>query len=198
MYNLVERAMLLSHLLFHQKNLKRCINILFDNGYPLHLVFNIFNRKIKTFNNNTNPTNNNTNKENKKSYFIIPYNNNILELGYRCLNKLNKIIKAQKDKNSNPFNNNIIYKIKCNWAILKEHINIKLDPSKHTVVSENIINLKHTFDCENIKILDIENNFHKRLISEMVHIKKHGINYNTDSELLDSAYFDILDELSNI
>jgi len=54
-------------------------------------------------------------------------------------------------------------------------------------------------DWENFKILDIESNYRKRLISEMIHIKeqKHGINYNTDTELLDSAYYDILNELSN-
>ena len=33
----------------------------------------------------------------------------------------------------------------------------------------------------------------------MIHIKeqKHGINNNTDTDLLDNAYFDILDEIAN-
>jgi len=37
-------------------------------------------------------------------------------------------------------------------------------------------------------------NFHKRLISEMIHIKKqkNGLNRMSDTELLDECYFDIL------
>lgn len=76
--------------------------------------------------------------------------------------------------------------------------NIKLDSSRHSVVSEHILNLQHTFNWNDVKILDTEVNFHKRLISEMIHIKeqKNGINLKTDTELLDSAYFDIINELS--
>jgi len=42
--------------------------------------------------------------------------------------------------------------------------------------------------------------YHKRLISERIHIKeqKNGINLNNDTELLDDAYFDILDKLSEL
>jgi len=84
---------------------------------------------------------------------------------------------------------------------LKEHANnVKLDSSKHSVVTDHIINRQHNFDWDNVKILDTEVNYHKRLISEMLHIKeqKHGINNNTDTELLDEAYFDILDEIANL
>ena len=33
---------------------------------------------------------------------------------YRCLHKLNRFIKTQKDKNQHQKNNNVIYKITCN------------------------------------------------------------------------------------
>jgi len=46
-YNLVDRAILLSHLMFHQKNLKICIEMLRDNGYPLDLSFKEINRRTK-------------------------------------------------------------------------------------------------------------------------------------------------------
>ncbi|EFN65276.1 hypothetical protein EAG_15259, partial [Camponotus floridanus] len=67
---------------------------------------------------------------------------------------------------------------------------IRLESSKHTVISEHNINKQHAFDWENVRILDTEIHYKKRLISEMLHIKeqKHGINLNTDTELLDSAY----------
>jgi len=47
--------------------------------------------------------------------------------------------------------------------------------------------------------LDSEPNFYKRSISEMLHIKeqKNGINAQNDTDLLDNAYMDILDQLSN-
>ena len=131
-----------------------------------------------------------------------------------CLNNLNRFIKVQKDKSISNNHNNVVYKINCKdcdvsyvgqtkrqlRTRLKEHSNnIKLDSSKHSVVSEHIIIEKHAFDWDNVKILDIESNYHKRLISEMIHIKeqKHGINNNTDTDLLDNAYFDILDEIAN-
>jgi len=41
-----------------------------------------------------------------------------------------------------------------------------------------------------IEILDVERNFNKRLISEMINIKcqKNGINLQTDTKALDHAY----------
>jgi len=42
--------------------------------------------------------------------------------------------------------------------------------------------------------------FIKKLISEMIHIKKqkNGLNLNSDTELLDESYFDILNELTGL
>jgi len=38
-YNLVDRALLLSHPDFQQKNIELCVRLLLDNGYPLKLIF---------------------------------------------------------------------------------------------------------------------------------------------------------------
>ncbi|XP_029679435.1 uncharacterized protein LOC115245313 [Formica exsecta] len=127
-YSLVDRVMLLSHPQFHKKNLEISIKILLNNGYPLRFIFNTINRRIRTLiNKTTNLTNNNTKKEeNKKNYFVIPYINNISELvasaikkskfvvGYRCLNKLDKMIKVQKDKNKHPSNTNSRFRLDNN------------------------------------------------------------------------------------
>jgi len=83
---------------------------------------------------------------------------------------------------------------------IKEHSNnIKLDTSKHSVITEHILKFSHKFDWDNIKILDTESNYFKRSVSKMLYIKeqKNGINAQTDTELLDSAYFDI-DQLSRL
>jgi hypothetical protein len=82
---------------------------------------------------------------------------------------------------------------------IKEHKNnFKLDPSKYSVITEHILEFDHTFDWSNVRILDSESNYRKRLISEMIHIKeqKNGINLMKDTELLDGAYFDLLGAIS--
>jgi len=83
---------------------------------------------------------------------------------------------------------------------IKEHDNnIKLDKSKHSVITEHRVNFNHDFDWGNIKILDTKSNYNKRLISEMLHIKeqKKGINSQKDTEFLDESYYCILKDLSN-
>ena len=163
----------------------------------------------------------------QKKFFVIPYINKISEMivssvkntefitGYRCINKLDKIIKTQKDKNEQPCTSNVVYKINCKdcnasyvgqtkrqlQTRMKEHINnIKLDSARHSVISAHILNEHHSFDWDNVRILDSETNYYKRLISEMLHIKeqKNGLNLNKDTELLSESYFDILEKLANI
>jgi len=234
---LVDRAVSLSHPMFYDKNLKLIIRLLLNNGYPLKLVFDSINRRLKNkFVNklhtikkpplgiDKNDDNTNINN-NKKNFFVIPYIKPISDMissvfyksdtmvGFRCLNKLNRFIKVQKDQSQPSTRNNVVYKINCKdcdasyvgqtkrqlSTRIKEHINnIRLDPSKHSVVSEHIKNFNHTFDWEKTKILDTEPFFHKRLISEMIYIKeqKNGINCIKDTEMLDGSYFNILHELT--
>jgi len=44
---LLDRAILLSHPIFQQKNIKICIKIFFDSGYPLDLIFWEINTRLK-------------------------------------------------------------------------------------------------------------------------------------------------------
>ena len=82
---------------------------------------------------------------------------------------------------------------------MKEHrANIKLDPSRHSVISEHILEFDHSFKWGNVRILDNEHNFYKRLTSEMIHIKEQKIVINSqkDSESLNNVYTEILYELA--
>jgi len=134
-------------------------------------------------------------------------------IGFRCLNKLSRFIKVHKDVDHTSCKNNVIYKIACNncdatyvgqtkrqlRTRIKEHKNnIKLDQSKLCVISEHIIKFNHSFDWDNVKILDCESKFYKKITSEMIHIKeqKASLNLNSDTELLNESYFDILKELA--
>jgi len=62
-----------------------------------------------------------------------------------------------------------------------------------------MLNHDHTFDWNNIKILDTESNYIKRLISEMLHIKEqvNEINSQKGTEFLDKSYYCLLNNLSN-
>jgi len=130
---LVDRAVSLSHPMFYEKNLKLVINLLLNNGYPLKLIFDIINRRLKNIfvnkpqkssmslsDRNINDT------DTKKNFFITPYikpiSNKISSLfhksditvGYRCLNKLSAFIKVQKDHIQTSACNNVVYKFQCN------------------------------------------------------------------------------------
>jgi len=231
-YNLVDRAFLLSHPDFHQKNIELCIKLLLDNGYPLDLIFEKINKRLKklitTTNHNKIIVNHSTDTIDKdqKKFFIIPYIRNISEItatlinrslftvGYRCLNKIDNIIKVHKDHTEHIHKSNIVYKIHCNncdasyvgqtkrqlKTRTKEHFNnIKLDKSRHSVITQHILEFNHSFNWNDIKILDSEPNYNRRLISEMLHIKEqtNGINLKKDTEFLDESYFNLLDTLSN-
>jgi len=52
----------------------------------------------------------------------------------------------------------------------------------------------HDFDWDNVEILDEEIYFNKRIISEMIYIKKqsYGLNLQHDTDSLDPIYFDII------
>jgi len=79
---------------------------------------------------------------------------------------------------------------------LNEHKNnVKLEESKHSVITKHMVENSHTFDWQNVKILDHEMNYFKRMIAEMIYIKikkKKGLNSVDDIEGLDSSYFNLL------
>jgi len=127
-FNLIDRAVLLSHPRYHQKNIEMCIELLLNNGYPLELIFEKINKRIKSiFLNKVHSDINNgifknkveTNPETKRNYFVIPYVGGISEtvasmfdksvftVGFRSLSKLNNIIRVQKDYVEHSNKNNV-------------------------------------------------------------------------------------------
>jgi len=189
-----------------------------------HRIKFLINNKLNTT--STSMTIEDDNNNVTKKFIAIPYVEKISELiaselkkcnlivGYRSLKRLDGIIKTQKDKDNLHNNTGIIYKINCNncdatyigqtkrqlATRVKEHKNnIRLDSSRHSVVSDHISKTSHTFNWEKARILDHERNYHKRLISEMLHIKEHknSINLKKDTENLDGAYSDILEKLAS-
>lgn len=60
--------------------------------------------------------------------------------------------------------------------------------------------MNHKFDWKNVRILDEESILRKRLISEIIYIKrqKNSLNLHSDIDNLNRMYFPILDNLSKI
>lgn len=225
-YSLIDRALLLSNPIYHSQNIELVINTLINNGYPLHLIFKYSNIRIKklcmTKLNNKVMIPKVT--QTPKKFIGFPYIKDLSEHlrktfidteflpGYKCFNRLDRFIKLHKDLTTPLHENNIIYKIccrDCNASYvgqtkrqlktrLNEHIkNIK--SSNLSVVSQHIIEHNHSFNWDNATILDRENNYFKRLISESIHIKQqiNGLNYNEDTDLLDKNYFPLLTKIIN-
>jgi len=133
--NLVDRAILLSHPKFQQKNIELCIKILCENGYPLTIIFETINKRLKKLfafrlssdinNEMVSIMNSEADPENKKHFFVIPYIRNISEIAaslinkslftadFRIINKIDKIVTVQKDRTEHTQKNNVVYKINC-------------------------------------------------------------------------------------
>jgi len=207
----------------NEREVVSVINTLRDNGYPLDLIFEKILKRLKTLfhiNNNNKENKNKSNDHynaqddtNNKKIIVIPYINKLSEMVAATIDKSQYIIGYRVLNNLLLTNNNVVYKISCMdcdasyvgqtkrqlKTRIKEHYNnIRSTSSNPSVITEHILQHSHTFDWDNVKILDTENNYFKRSISEMIHIKEqsHGLNAQKDTELLDNAYFNILDSLS--
>jgi len=222
MYSLIDRVFRLSHPEFHEKNFDLIIKILLDNGYPLDLIFSSIRRRLHTLiYSNKKITSNEKEDNSRLPYFTIPYvfciakkfiqffkNITFSKLAFTCFNKLSKFIKVHKDVLPVLSRSNVVYKINCSVCDasyvgqtkrtlntrVNEHKNhIRRNSTQFSVITDHRQKSKHEFDWDNVKILDLESNYNKRLISEMIHIKKQkdGLNAQTDTALLDPIYNDL-------
>jgi len=66
-----------------------------------------------------------------------------------------------------------------------------------SVISDYRMQLIHEFDWKNVEILDQERYVSKRLISEMIHIKRqnNSLNLQSDTNTLDDGIISILNKL---
>ncbi|XP_025262217.1 uncharacterized protein LOC112637212 [Camponotus floridanus] len=223
---LVDRVSSLSHPTFHYKNLDLVVRILLDNGYPLSLVFQVMNQRLR-FLINGRVHNDHSASNDSSTFFTVPYlpgvteqfrdvtNNLNVKLAYTSLNKLNKFIKVHKDYIPTNCKTNVVYKINCSDCdasyvgqtsrMLKtrisehrSHINKNL--VTRSVITNHRLQGDHDFRWNDVQVLDETSFYNKRLISEMLFIKrqKNGLNLQTDTESLPSLYHDIINKLPKI
>ena len=169
----------------------------------------------------------NKNKDDIERFFTIPYVNTISErfipivnmfnckLAFTIPNTLRSFIRRGKDDLEQVQNQNVVYRISredydvsyvCQTkrqlkTRLHEHVSdINISSKSPSMISNrnHRIEENNNFKWDKMDILDVEPSYNKRLISEMVHIKKqkHGINRQNDTESLLELYFDIIHFLS--
>lgn len=116
-----------------------------------------------------------------------------------------------KDKLILNYKSNVVYKIPCSCGAvyigqtkqllknrINEHIcscNIRhINKKEKTALATHHFDLNHEFNFDNVSILDNEQNYKKRLISEMILINKHNntVNKKTDTENLSRIYNNII------
>ncbi|KAL6433579.1 hypothetical protein ACFW04_006577 [Cataglyphis niger] len=195
---LIDRAFRFSHPQFHKKNFNFIINILLNNNHPLDFIFSTLHNNLKYLFNNHNKNNHSLSNEIEETikiekFFTIPYVPSIskrfksitkdldVRLFYFSLNKLHRFIKVHKDQIPKASSSNIIYKINCDNcdASIKKHRNyIRRNTPSHSVITDHRLRHNHEFKWNNVKILDIELIYNKRLISEMLFIKRQNNSLN--------------------
>ena len=194
------------------------IIILLNNGYPLDYIFNNINNRTKKFLYNVNKRDE---QNGDKKFFIIPFVKEIsdkfshiankydLRTAYYCNNKLNRFIKTGKDILEHQRQSNVVYRISCldcdakyigqtkrqlKTRIREHRQDINRKSGSPSVISHHKIENNHEFNWDHVEVLDRETSYEKRLISEMVHIKRHksALNKQSDTERLPDSYLPVI------
>ncbi|KYN02360.1 hypothetical protein ALC62_06740, partial [Cyphomyrmex costatus] len=225
-FSLFDRAFLLSDFGFLKRNLTLIIDILLDNDYSLDFIFDSVNLRIKHLLKNhkdharTQIDNNNNACPSWLTVSFIPihaekfkrFDRSVVRVSFRSPNKMKKYIKVQKNSRLHTSKNNVVYKIQCNdceasyvgqisrqlKTRIKEHRNhINHNSSTRSVITDHRLEYNHDFRWDDVKILDEEPCYRKRLVSEMLNIKKQklSLNLQTDTEGLHEAYIPIVNKI---
>jgi len=81
----VDRAVLLSHSIFHKKNHEFVINLLLDNGFSLNVIFNKINLRLKKLFNTKLKSNNTLEPDNDESVEHVEKKIRIYSVYKECL-----------------------------------------------------------------------------------------------------------------
>ncbi|KMQ89133.1 hypothetical protein RF55_11264 [Lasius niger] len=134
-----------------------------------------------------------------------------MKISYTGTNKLNKFIKVHKDSLPKNAHNNVVYKISCGdcdasyvgqtkrslKTRIGEHRNhITRNTIQRSVITDHRL-LDHEFLWDDVEILDEEPFLSKRLVSEMIFIKRqvNSLNLQSGTENLDHVYTPTIEKM---
>lgn len=221
-FNLIDRATLISSRQFHQKNINFVKHLLLLNEYPPQFVNFYINKRLKSLQHHKNKSDKKIINKiyARKNKIGIPFSNpsyynknrtifnkyNIIT--YPIVKKnLSGIVKLGKDKPKKSEQTEVVYKFDCKGCPMsyigetKRALSIRLNEHKLNKNPESVVslhkNLNHKFDWDNVQILDKERNYHKRIISEMIHINQctNTLNKKEDTKNLSLIYSSTIQKL---
>lgn len=217
------RVILTSHPSLRIHNLNLLYELLKKSGYPPRLLNSLLFKRT-TINGNVDRITQNNNIPFK--YFSLPYFEHLsynlrkifskfqnVKLAFRNTLTVKTLFSKLKDKDEILNNSNVIYSIPClecdkkyigqTSRKLKDRITSHKSDVRHNkqscTLARHAIENIHSFDYENVKILDTEPNMYKRQFLEMAHIFKepNTVNARTDIESLSIIYTYLLSLNSN-
>lgn len=221
--NLLHRSYHLSSTEYHKENINKIKLLLKMNNYPAAFTNRILNeyKPLKSQCETTAKSNNRYFKfpyikglSEKVSGCFKNKNINSdrkVQLSFYPINLVSTIFTNLKDKTPRELKSNLIYKIncrnceKCYVGTTKQYLKNRIyqhsydcrernrNKPEKTALAEHHFAENHEFDFENFSVLDSENNYFKRMISEMVHIQLNKtVNCRTDVTNLSAFYNNIL------
>ena len=142
----------------------------------------------------------------KLSGILKPFN---IKIALRNVNNLSRFFKPTKDRISKLDTADIVYNIPCTDCTatyigttkrpLKTRIHehkrdVYNPPDKWTPLTKHAWEQDHTFNFDNIQIVDRADNYKKRMILEMTHIASNpnSIKQRTDTDNLSIFYMSLL------
>ena len=144
----------------------------------------------------------------KLSGILKPFN---IRIAPRNTNNLTHLFKSPKDPISKLDIADVVYNIPCTGCTanyigttkrplknrIREHIkDVYNPPDKWTALTKHAWHHDHTFNFQDVKILDRSNFYKKRMTLEMTHIASnpHAVNQRTDIENISVFYLPLLND----
>lgn len=218
--NLKNRALRLSHPDYHRKNLLSIKRYLIKNEYPHRLINKILFKTDNQRKTNVTKQQNRYCKipyvQNLSERLARDLRDDNISIAFKNENTTKRLFSKLKTPTPRDLESNVIYKIPCSQCegvyigqtsrYLKTRISehkrsikphVLLNSNSKTALAEHFERYQHPFTFEDTEILSRQSNYKKRLISEMVEIKKHkhNINKKQDVEKLSVSYFNIIQKI---
>ncbi|XP_046466612.1 uncharacterized protein [Neodiprion pinetum] len=210
---LVDRAIRLSSMEFHKKNLSLIQQVLSKNDYPPRLLNKHIQFKYDSILSSTSPNNNIdviTTQTNQKSYISIPYVAGLFESLNRTFSKykiqfvgkcaydLSSMFDSGKDPLPLGMRSGVVYKIPCNQCnmsyigqtsrqlhtrITEHKRNIHEHEDNYTALTRHAIDFDHSFNYSQASIIDVEPLYYNRLLLEICNIVAHPNSVNRKQDI---------------
>ncbi|XP_068989277.1 uncharacterized protein [Neodiprion pinetum] len=210
---LLDRAIRLSSMEYHKKNLSLIQQVLSKNDYPPRLLNKHIQFKYDSILSSTSPNNNidvTTTQTNQKSYISIPYIAGLFESLNRtfykykiqfvgkCAHDLSSMFDSGKDPLPLGMRSGVVYKIPCNHCnmsyigqtsrqlhtrITEHKRNIHEHEDNYTALTRHAIDFDNSFNYSQASIIDVEPLYYNRLLLEMCNIVAHPNSVNRKQDI---------------